>query len=144
MVQYRMCRGVPPPAGSAFFGRWDRTDDLGVLPLLGGLVHLFLALRLLAWAGWTAAAVRPEAFAVVESVVLHAMALGLLVLARRAPTRELRVVGLLLLAVGGGKVFLLDLFAMGGAELVGSVLSFALAAGAGALTLRRRPGAEPP
>jgi hypothetical protein len=144
IVQYRMCRGMPLPAGSTFFGRWDRTDDLGVLPLLAGLTHLFLALRLLAWAGWAAAAVPPEAFAVAESVLLHAMALGVLVRARRAPTRELRVVGLLLLAVGGGKVFLLDLFALGGVALVGSVLSFSVAAGAGALTLRRRPGADSP
>ena len=144
IAQYRICRGVSPPAASAFFARWDRTDDLGAVPLLGGLVHLFLTLRLLAWAGWAATAAGPGAFAVVESVLLHAMALGMLVLARREPTRELRFVGLLLLAVGGGKVFLFDLFAVGGAALVGSVLSFAVAAGAGALTLRRKPGAESP
>jgi hypothetical protein len=140
-LHYRWSRTHPPPEESGFFARWRGSDDLGVIPLLASLVFAFLTVRLLAYP-WVASlpSGSGDAFAGVQSVIIHLSAATLVVSAYFRKDGELRAVGLLVTGIGAVKALLLDLLSIRGLPLVASVLTFGAAAAVIALVLGRWHG----
>lgn len=126
LAHYLWCRGHAPPADSRLFGRWDKDDRTAVFLLMAALAGQFFLLRsgiwLLAARGGDPAFV----FQAGQSILVNLAAAGLVLLAYPRRNKELRNVGILLILVGGGRVFLGDLPRIAGVPLVGSVLSFGI------------------
>src|SRR5512138_878671 len=72
-----------------------------------------------------------------QSIIINLAAIGLIVTASVLRHRELRNVAILVLLVGGVKVFLYDFIGTKGVPLVLSVLSFGLAAALQSIILGR-------
>lgn len=142
-AHYRWCRKRPPPLGSGFFARFDRTDDTAVVLLLSGLLLAFLALRSAVYPG-IAAWVRdvPGTFQAAQSAILHVSAAALALAAVRRGDRELRAVALLVIGAAALKTLAHDLLTLGGLPLLASVSLLGASAGAIAVMLRRWPEGE--
>jgi hypothetical protein len=137
-LHYRWCRRHPPQGTAGFFGTLDKSDDTAVSLLLASLLGAFLALRVGMREVVDALVVDPaNAFLCCESVVINLGALALVIAAFYLRNTEVRAVAIAVIVAGALKVFLIDLFAASGIPLVMSVLSFGIAAGVGALVLRR-------
>lgn len=142
-AHYRWCRERPPPPGSGFFARFDRTDDTAVVLLLSGLLLAFLALRSAVYPGIAAwARDVPGTFQAAQSVILHVSAAALALAAVRRGDRELRAVALLVIGAAALKTLAHDLLTLGGLPLLASVSLFGASAGAIAVMLRRWPEGE--
>lgn len=112
-------------------------DRLGVMPLLAGLVYLFAGARVILHASLASHASPLEAaFQPAQSILINAMALGLMTIACVRRDGELFVVGLAVGAVGAARVFGYDLLTIQGLPLVCSVLSFGLATALASLLWR--------
>ncbi|MEW6488336.1 MAG: hypothetical protein AB1578_10565, partial [Thermodesulfobacteriota bacterium] len=142
-AHYRWCRKRPPPLGSGFFARFDRTDDTAVILLLSGLLLAFLALRGAVYPG-IAAWVRdvPGTFQAAQSAILHVSAAALALAAVRRGDRELRAVALLVIGTAALKTLAHDLLTLAGLPLLASVSLLGASAGAIAVMLRRWPEGE--
>lgn len=142
-AHFRWCRNRPPPLGSGFFERFDRTDDTAVVVLLSGLLLAFLALRSAVYPGIAAwARDVPGTFQAAQSVILHVSATALALAAVRRGDRELRAVALLVIGAAALKTLAHDLLTLGGLPLLASVSLFGASAGAIAVMLRRWPEEE--
>jgi hypothetical protein len=82
------------------------------------------------------------AFQAGETIVINAGALALFLAARYKRNTEVKWVAVLVTILGGGKVFLFDLFQVKGLPIVLSVLSFVFAAAVGSLVLGKWPRHE--
>jgi len=137
-LHYRWCRRHPPAGTTGFFGSLDKTDDTAVSLLLASLLGAFFALRAGIREVVEATAGDPaNVFPCCESILINLGALALVLVASYLRNSEVRGVAIAVIVVGALKVFLLDLFAAHGVPLVMSVFSFGVAAGVGALVLRR-------
>ena len=76
-----------------------------------------------------------EAFRCSQSVLINSAAIGLILFAFLKQNKEIRNIAILVMIVGGIKVFLYDLTGTHGLPLVFSVLSFGLAAAAESIAL---------
>lgn len=139
-MHYRWSRRKDPPADSFFFSRVDNRDFGGVTLLLVSLTGWFFLLRvgaaqvLLQAAGTGDVA---NALSGVQSLLVNAAAIILLVLSYLRRSRELRNVAILITLVGAGKVFLYDLVGLEGLPRVFSVFSFGIVAATASWVLGR-------
>jgi len=131
-AHYRLVRKSVPPEGSAYFLRFDTRDVSGAAPLLVAVGAGFLTLRA------TLFTLLPGllgAFQAGETIIINTGALILFLAARFRSNAELKWVAVLVTVMGGGKVFLYDLFRVKGVPVVLSVLSFVVAAAVGSWVL---------
>ncbi|MDF1526716.1 MAG: hypothetical protein P1S59_10675 [bacterium] len=136
---YKLLRKSVPPGGSAYFARFDTRDISGVVPLMVSVGAGFLLFRAVLFA------LLPEtlgAFQAGETIIINIGALTLFLAARFTRNAEVKWIAVLVTIMGGGKVFLYDLFKVKGLPVVLSVLSFVLAAAIGSWVLGKwpRPG----
>jgi len=131
-AHYRLLRKAIPPGGSVYFTRFDTRDVSGVAPLLVSVGAGFLALR----AGlFTLLSGSHGAFQAGETIFINAGALAFFLAARHKGNAEIKWVAVLVTILGGGKVFLYDLFRVKGVPVVLSVLSFVIVAAVGSWVL---------
>ena len=131
-AHYKLLRKSVPPGGSAYFTRFDTRDISGVVPLLVSVGAGFLLLRAVLFALLPGAL---GAFQAGETIVINTGALVLFLTARFRRNAEVKWVAVLVTVMGGGKVFLYDLFRVKGVPVVLSVLSFVVAAAVGSWVL---------
>jgi hypothetical protein len=130
IYQYQWCRRWPLPTAPSVFSRFDWNDRSAMLLLLGGLASGFYMLRV---GIYQAVLMMPvemqrDAFHCSQSVLINCAAAGIIVFAYLRRNVEMRNVAVLVMLIGGVKVFLHDLLGIHGLPLVFSVFSFGLAA----------------
>ncbi|HEY6007523.1 MAG TPA: hypothetical protein VIU40_04310, partial [Geobacteraceae bacterium] len=149
---YRWSRTHAPPADSQVFSRLDKHDLGAVLLFIGSLVSGFFLLRTVVFQFLPAlGGDLGSSFPCSQTIIINLAAIGLILAASALRNREIRNVAILVLMVGGMKVFLYDLMGTRGMPLVLSVLSFGLAAalqsiilGRWQATAKRETGEAPP
>ncbi len=138
LLQFHWCRKTAPPKESQIYSPFDKEDRSAVLLFMVALINGFLMLRVLLFLALTASPGDvANAFACIQSVVINASAAGLMLFAFFRRNKEIRSVALLVILIGGGNVFLSDLFATRGFPLVASVFSFGLAVALDSVILSR-------
>lgn len=130
LYQYLWCRWWPPVAAASFFSRFDTRDRSAVTLLLAGLISAFFMMRI---ALFHAITILPEgmhrdAFSCSQSVLINCAAIALILFAFSKQNKEIRNVAILVMILGGIKVFVYDLMGTHGLPLVFSVFSFGMAA----------------
>ena len=140
---YRWCRRHPPDYDSAFFTVFDKGDYSAGILLVLGLFQAFAAVS------FAASALLPEsvaqsakAFACVQSVIVNAGIVALLILGLQRRSRELLTVAGVVVLVAAIKVFLFDLLRANGLPLVFSVFSFGVVAATSSVVMRKWQGAS--
>jgi hypothetical protein len=138
LFQFHWCRKTPPPEESQVYSHFDKEDRSAVLLFMVSLVNGFLMLRVLLFLALAASAGdMTNAFACSQSVLINVSAAGLMLFAFFRRNKEIRNVAILVTLIGGGNVFLSDLFATRGFPLVASVFSFGLAVALESVILSR-------
>ncbi len=139
LAHYRHCRKTPPPAESVFFTRFDKIDRSAVLVLLAGLANGYFMTMVLVYQGLLRYpdVQLAEAFASIQSVSINGAATVIMSLALAWRNKELRNVAILIIIIGGAKVFLGDMLSISGLGLVVSVFSFGMAASLQSYALTR-------
>jgi hypothetical protein len=138
LCQFHWCRKTPPPAESKAYSRFDQEDRSAVLLFLVALINGFLMLRVLLYLGLSSSPGDiTNAFACIQSILINAAAAGLMLLAFLRRNKEIRNVAIMVTLIGGGNVFLSDLFSTRGFPLVASVFSFGLAVALESVILSR-------
>jgi hypothetical protein len=145
--QFRWCRQQAPPEESLVFSRFDREDRTAIFLLLFALTNGFFMLRVLLYKGL---AVYPgdfaNAFACSQSIIINSAAAGLMLFAFIRRNKEVRNIAILVTIIGGGRVFLFDLFSTQGFPLVISVFTFGVVVAVQSVILskwQRLPGEKP-
>lgn len=131
-THYRLVRRTPPSGGSSYFSRFDTGDISGAAPLLVSVGTGFLALRAALFTLFTGSF---GAFQAGQTITLNLGALALFLAARVRKNAEIKWIAVMVTILGGGKVFLYDLFRVKGVPIVLSVLSFMIAAAVGSWVL---------
>jgi len=139
LTHYRYCRKTPPPADSVLFTNFDKRDRSAVLVLLAGLANGYFMTMVLVYQGLL---LYPnvqlaEALAAIQSVSINGAATVIMSLALAWRNKELRNVAILIIIIGGAKVFLGDMLSISGLGLVVSVFSFGMAASLQSYALTR-------
>ncbi|MDD5284714.1 MAG: DUF2339 domain-containing protein [Desulfuromonadaceae bacterium] len=137
LYQYQWCRLLPPAPESSFFGRFDKNDRSGVLLLLAGLINGFYMIRIALFQAMPMlpAEMQRDAFRCSQSVLINCAAIALILFAFLRKNKEIRNVAILVMVIGGIKVFLYDLTRTHGLPLVFSVFSFGMAAAVESIAL---------
>ncbi|MEI7815824.1 MAG: hypothetical protein WCI45_01415 [Desulfuromonadales bacterium] len=137
LYQYQWCRWWPPTEGSSFFRRFDANDRSASMLLLAGLISGFFMVRIALFQiiAMLPAEMHRDAFRSSQSVLINTAAIALILFAFLKQNKEIRNVAILVMVLGGIKVFLYDLMGIHGLPLVFSVLSFGLAAAAESIAL---------
>ncbi|MBW6512450.1 MAG: hypothetical protein K0A93_10130 [Desulfuromonadaceae bacterium] len=139
LYHYRYCRENKPPEHSRAFERFDKQDKMALLPLFAGLVNgFFMIMTIVAYGLQTY--YRGDfatAFTGAQSVTINLAAILLIFLAIFRHNKELRNVAILLMIIGGSKVFIIDLFQIKGTWLVAGIFAFGIAAALQSLVLAR-------
>ena len=130
-LHYRLVRKTAPDGDSFYFGRIDRRDISGSIPLLVSVGAMFMAIR----AGLFTAVGYGAAFTAGQSLVLNLGAMILFLVARNRQNAEIKWIAVLVTVMGGGKAFLYDLLKIKGLPVVVSVFSFGMAAAVGSWVL---------
>jgi hypothetical protein len=139
LYQYQWCRQWPPTEGYSFFSRFDTHDRSAVMLLVAGLISGFYMMRIVLFQGVALlpAVMQRDAFVCAQSVLINCAAIALILFAFLKKNREIRNVAILVMVIGGVKVFMYDLMGAHGLPLVLSVFSFGMAAAAESLALGR-------
>ena len=105
--------------------------------MLAGLVCGFYMSRIVLFQAITTlpTAIHREAFSCSQSVLINCAAIALIVFAFLKKNKEIRNVAILVMVIGGIKVFLYDLMGIHGLPLVFSVFSFGMAAAVESIAL---------
>jgi len=130
-THYLWARKYPPFEGSQVFSRFDRHDRMATLVLLMALLSGFFTLRVgihQALLAWLPRADVLQAFVAGQTSLVNFSAAALGLYAFKHGNRELRNVAILVMVVGGAKVFMIDLFSIKGVPVVASVFSFGVTA----------------
>lgn len=139
LMQFRWCRGNPPPSES-LLAKLDTRDYSAIALLVVGLSGLYLlakmAIDLLAPMLLTDPA---NTIMCGRSIIINLAVTILLILGGRRRDLELVWIAVFLAIVGCLKVFLVDLFSTSGIPLVLSVLSFGVVAMVGSIVMGRWP-----
>lgn len=137
LYQYQWCRWWPPTEGYSFFSRFDAHDRSAVMLLLAGLISGFYMMRIALFQtiALLPAPMQRDAFSSSQSVLINCAAIALILFAFLRRNKEIRNVAILVMVVGGIKVFLYDLMGIHGLPLVFSVFSFGMAAAAESIAL---------
>lgn len=132
-------RQTPLPENSRIFQNYDKRDNSALLALFGGLTNSFFASMILAH--YVLQHYYQEdmttAFTATQSIIISFAAIFIMVQAFFNYNSELRNVSILILLIGGCKVFIIDMLNIGGAWLVASLFSFGIAAALESLVLAR-------
>ncbi len=139
LAHYRYCRKTPPPEESTLFSSFDKRDRSAVLVLLAGLANGYFMTMVLVYQGLL---LYPdvqlaEALAAIQSVSINGAATVIMALALAWRNKELRNVAILIIIIGGAKVFLGDMLSISGLGLVVSIFSFGMAASLQSYALTR-------
>lgn len=139
LFQFRFCRQHSPPQVSVVFKRYDRSDKSALALFFAGLTDLFFFVRAAAHSalGSSAEAGLQYAATGIESATINFAAIMIMLMAYRKNNPEMRHAGIVILLIGGSKVFLFDLFNMTGSWLVVSIFSVGIAAAVASLILAR-------
>ncbi len=137
LYHYQWCRRWPPTEEYSFFGRFDAHDRSAAMLLLAGLICGFYMMRI---ALFQIISLLPtlmlrDAFVCAQSVLINGSAIGLILFAFLKKNKEIRNVAILVMVIGGIKVFMSDLMGTHGLPLVFSVFSFGLAAAVESIAL---------
>lgn len=138
LYQYQWCRLWPPQEGATFFSRFDTQDRSASVLLLSGLTSGFFMMRIVMFQAiemLLPAATHSDAFGSSQSVLINGAAIALILFAFLRKNKEIRNVAILVMVVGGIKVFLYDLMGIHGLSLVFSVFSFGMAAAVESIAL---------
>jgi hypothetical protein len=137
IYQYLWCRRNPPGDDYVFFGGFDPFDRSAVMLLLAGLLSGFFMMRCSIFQAMQMMypSMPPDAFGCAQSVLINSAAIVLIVLAYLRHDKEIRNVAILVMIVGGVKVFAYDLLRSHGLPLVFSVFSFGVAAAVESIVL---------
>ncbi len=137
LYQYQWCRKFPPTEGASFFSRFDTLDRSAVVLLLAGLASAFFMTRIVLFQAITMlpAEAHRDAFRCSQSVLINCAAIALILFAFIKKNKEIRNVAILVMVIGGIKVFLYDLMGTHGLPLVLSVFSFGMAAAVESIAL---------
>jgi hypothetical protein len=128
-LHYRWARGNTVPRDIRFFERYDRKDLSAALLLILALIsgyHLLSGLTSYLFAGGNGRG----AIAMVtglQSIIINGTAAGLVIWGYLGRDLEKRNIAIIIILIGGFKVFFHDLVAAEGLAKVGSVLSFGIA-----------------
>jgi hypothetical protein len=137
LYQYLWCRWWPPMDETSFFSRFDSRDRSAVALLIAGLICGFYMIRITLFQAIVL--IPPEmqrdSFRCSQSILINCAAIGLIVYAYLKKNKEIRNIAILVMIVGGIRVFLYDLTGTHGLPLVFSVFSFGMAAAAESIAL---------
>jgi hypothetical protein len=136
---YYYARHTKPPERSQIFGHYDKRDQSALLPLFAGMVDSFYSCMLLAHYALRHYYPDDMTFALTgtQSIIINLAAIFILIRAFFNDNTELRNVSILVLLIGGSKVFIIDMFSISGAWLVCSIFTFGIAAALASLVLAR-------
>lgn len=126
IVQFRLCRTTHPPQEAQFFQRFDEQDRSAISVLLSGLVGGYVFAMLIAHETLITvfAPTGIHAYATIQTVTINLAAATLMYVALAWRNSELRNVAILVMVIGGGKAFLIDLLTTNGLGLVISIFAF--------------------
>ncbi|MCF6290778.1 MAG: hypothetical protein L3J03_07275 [Desulfobacterales bacterium] len=128
----------PPTTQSAFFSWFDQKDVAAVCLLISGLVSGFLFFRLSFQQFLLATGVESDGvFTGGQTVLINLSAIVLMLTAVRRKSIEILLVGVAVALLGGGKVFLYDIFKIKGLPLVLGVFTFGVVAAVGSMVSGR-------
>lgn len=139
LLHFRFCRRTSPPTHSLVFERFDKQDHSAVTILLASLASgyvmtMFTAYQmLLTFFGMSGL----QAYASTQTVTINVSAIVIMGLALSWRNRELRNIAILVMIIGGIKVFLIDLLSISGLGLVVSIFSFGVAVSVVSFVLSR-------
>jgi hypothetical protein len=139
LYQYRYCRRYAPPEHSRAFEQFDKNDMSALFPLFSGLITgFFMSMEIAQYFlnHYYQGDLNTAALGT-QSILINSCAILLIFLALAKHNKELRNVALLIMIIGGGKVFILDLFRIKGTWLVAGILAFGIAAALQSLVLAR-------
>ncbi|MCF6266093.1 MAG: DUF2339 domain-containing protein [Desulfuromusa sp.] len=136
---YYYARRTKPPERSQIFSHYDKRDQSALLPLFSGLTNSFFTCMLLAYYALQHYYQEDMTFALIgtQSIIINLAAIFIMIRAFFNDNTELRNVAILVLVIGGSKVFIIDLFRISGAWLVCSIFTFGIAAALASLVLAR-------
>jgi len=128
-----------PPENSKIFIQYDKKDKSALLVLFAGLINSFFASMIIAHyvLQYYYQEDMSVAFTATQSIIISFAAIFIMVQAFFKNNSELRNVSILILLIGGGKVFIIDMLNISGAWLVASLFSFGIAAALESLVLAR-------
>ncbi|MDT8421676.1 MAG: hypothetical protein RQ754_14715 [Desulfuromonadales bacterium] len=139
IVQFRQCRSTPPSEEAQFFRLFDDQDRSAIAVLLSGLVSGYVFAMLIAHE--TLITVFPpngiNAYSTIQTVTINFAAATLMYVALSWRNRELRNVAILVMVIGGGKTFLIDLLTTQGLGLVISIFAFGVVVSYASFALTR-------
>lgn len=136
---YYYARNTKQPEHSLVFSQYDKKDLSALLPLMASLTNAYFACMVLAYYAlqhyYQGDMTIPLTGA--QSIIINIAAIFIIVRAFFNDNTELRNVAILVLLIGGGKVFIMDMFTISGAWLVCSIFTFGTAAALTSLVLAR-------
>jgi len=136
---YYYARNTKRPEHSLVFRQYDKKDLSALLPLMAGLTNAFFASMVLAY--YALQHYYQDDLTIpltgVQSIIINIAAIFIIVRAFFNDNTELRNVAILVLVIGGGKVFIMDMFTISGPWLVCSIFTFGIAAALASLVLAR-------
>ncbi len=144
---YRYSRYTPPPAEATYFRRYDPNDFSALLPFFSGLLSGLTSCLALGY--FILSRQNPEdlqmAYTGLQSLVINTAAILLMAIATLRHHKELRNVSVLIMVLGGVKVFVYDLLQISGGWLVAGIFAFGTAAALQSIILARwKPDVKPP
>ena len=137
-VHYFWSRRNPPAAGESFLHTLNKNDRGAGLLLIAALFSGFFTMRvgLYQTLDFLHAATRSN-FDGAQSVLINVTAIVVLWLSLLRHNKELRNVAVLLIIIGAGKVFLMDMVSIKGMPLMAGVFTFGLVAAFASFVLGR-------
>ncbi|MFP3982922.1 MAG: hypothetical protein ACLFV2_04440 [Desulfurivibrionaceae bacterium] len=137
-LQYNWCRNNPVSCRSGFFAAIDKSERSGVVLLAVSLISGFCMLNIASFSALTGFSGDSALFLKgVQSILINAGAVSLLLIAIRSGRREILCAAIVVIIIGALKVFGYDLFKIYGVPLVLSVLSFGVTAAVGSMVMGR-------
>lgn len=139
ITHFYYARHTQVPENSHIFRHYDKSDNSALMVLFAGLINAFFTSMILAH--YVLQHYYQDdmtvAFTGTQSIVISFAAIFIMVQAFFHFNRELRNVSILILVIGGCKVFIIDMLNISGAWLVASLFSFGIAAALESLVLAR-------
>ncbi len=139
ILHYRFARRHQPPAVSQAFTRFDKKDQAALLPLFAGLTNAFFTATAITYFILTQVyrGDLPTALTGAQSILINGGSILLIFFAASRHNKELRNTAILIMLLGGCKVFIMDMLQIKGSWLVFGIFSFGIAAAIESLVLAR-------
>jgi Predicted membrane protein (DUF2339) len=138
-AHFYYARQSRPPENSKIFNQYDKKDNSALLVLCASLINSFFASMIIAHyvLQYYYHDDMTVAFTATQSIIISFAAIFIMVQAFFNYNSELRNIAILILLIGGCKVFIFDMLNISGAWLVASLFSFGIAAALESLVLAR-------